>query len=145
MKLFRFMSDEEYNKLTNNEVLFNNTKHTARTNSIGFCFMDYEQYKPEDAVHFLSGIVSLDKCVIFETNKELNKTYGEYAKPIEFTGNNGIDMINLFRRWEDTFTADEYCTTEYSLKDFKILKIGTINFDDYYNECINWRRKNNDL
>ena len=130
------------NKLINNEVLFNNTKHTARTNSIGFCFMDYEQYKPEDAVHFLSGIVSLDKCVVFETDKELDKRWGIYGTPIKFTGNNGIDMINLYRRWENTFTADEYCIEEYSLKDFKILKVGTINFDDYYNECIDWSDEN---
>ena len=51
-------------------------------------------------------------------------------------------MINLFRRWEDTFKADEYCIEEYSLKDFKIIKVGTINFDNYFNECIDWSEEN---
>ena len=108
MKLFRFMSIAELKKLLNKEELSNNTKHEAHTNSVGFCFMKYKE-TPEEAYEYLSGIVSNDVCVVFETNKRLKKTYGIYADPIG----------SFF----DTITKDEYCINKYSLKDFKILQL----------------------
>ncbi len=122
MKIFRFMSKKEFEKYENGETLKNNTIHKGKTNSIGFCFLDAEEYTPEKALHFLSGIVAFDICAVFETEKKLNKTYGVYAKPIKSTGNPFEDLLNIFAGYMDNFTANEYCTTKYSNKDFKLLK-----------------------
>ena len=122
MKIFRFMSKKEFEKYRSGEILENKTIHTNKTNSIGFCFFNIDNYKPERAMHFLSGIVTFDVCAVFETEKKLNKTYGVYAKPIKSTGNSFEDLLNLFARFTDTFTANEYCITKYNNKDFKLLK-----------------------
>lgn len=122
MKIFRFMSKEEFEKYKNNFTVKNNKKHEAKTNSIGFCFFNMEEYTPEEAMRFLSGIVSFDVCAIFETKEKLNKTFGIYAKPIKSTGNPFEDLLNLFSGFTDKFTANEYCITEYNKKTMKLLK-----------------------
>ncbi len=122
MKIFRFMSKEEFEKYKNNFTVKNNKKHKAKTNSIGFCFFNMEEYTPEEAMRFLSGIVSFDVCAIFETKEKLNKTFGIYAKPIKSTGNPFEDLLNLFSGFTDKFTANEYCITEYNKKTMKLLK-----------------------
>lgn len=122
MKVFRFMSNEEFQKYKCGSKLKNAKVHKGKTNSIGFCFLNLDEYKPEEAMHFLSGIVSYDICAVFETTKKLNKTYGVYAKPLEFDEDIILDLINLFNGWSEKFTATEYCCTSYSNKDFKLLK-----------------------
>ncbi len=122
MKIFRFMSKKEFEKYKSGEILENKTIHQGRTNSIGFCFFNIDDFRPERAMHFLSGIVAFDICAVFETKKKLNKTYGVYAKPIKSTGNPFEDLLNVFAGYMDSFTANEYCTTQYSNKDFKLLK-----------------------
>lgn len=94
--------------LINGEKLINNTRHTAKTSSVGFCFLDLEDYTPEYALEFLSGIVDQDICVIFETNIELNKSFGFYADP--------------YGSFFDSFDATEYCITEYDNTTFKMIK-----------------------
>ena len=44
MELFRFMSNEEFKKLKNGEILYNDTIHIGRTNSVGFCFLNLNEY-----------------------------------------------------------------------------------------------------
>lgn len=122
MKVFRFMSKEEFEKYNKNITLKNNTKHDGKTNSVGFCFLNMEEYTPEEAIHFLSGVVSFDVCAVFETEEKLNKTYGIYAKPIDPSGNIMEDMINLFLGFNVRFTANEYCTTKYNNKTMKLIK-----------------------
>ena len=122
MKIFRFMSKEDLKNIKNGETLKNNTKHDGLTNSVGFCFLNTEDYEPERALHFLSGIATLDICAVFETDKKLKETYGVYATPIKATGNLFEDLINLYTNYNSKFKATEYCTTEYNSKDFKLLK-----------------------
>lgn len=122
MKVFRFMSNEEFKKYKEGQVLENNTKHSGKTNSIGFCFFKIKDFTPEEAMHFLSGIASFDICAIFETKKKLNKTYGVYAGPIEKTGYLFDDFINLLCNFDKHFTATEYCTKKYSKADFRLIK-----------------------
>lgn len=122
MKVFRFMSKVEFEKYKHNFNLQNNTKHEGKTNSVGFCFLDIEEFTPEEAMHFLSGIVTFDVCAVFETKQELTKTYGVYAKPIESTGNPMEDLLNIFSGFTDRFTANEYCITEYNQETMKLLK-----------------------
>ena len=122
MKVFRFMSKVEFEKYKNNFILKNNRKHDGKTNSIGFCFLNVEDFTPEEAMHFLSGIVTFDVCAVFETDEKLDKTYGIYAKPIKSTGNPIEDLMNLFCGFNERFTADEYCITEYDKKRMKLIK-----------------------
>ena len=51
MKVFRFMSKVEFEKYKNNFILKNNKKHDRKTNSIGFCFLNVEDFTPEEAMH----------------------------------------------------------------------------------------------
>lgn len=122
MKIFRFMSKNEFEKYRSGEILENKTIHQGRTNSIGFCFFNIDDVRPERAMHFLSGVATLDICAVFETNKKLNKTKGTYAKLPPSTGNVLIDYIRILNGLVDRFDENEYCTTEYSNKDFKLLK-----------------------
>ena len=109
MKLFRFMSKEEFRKLVNGEELEKNKGHDGKTNSIGFCFMKDDIYNnPEYAYEYLSGIVSKDICVKFETEIELKKGYGIYADP--------------YGSFFSTITQIEYSITKYNNRDFKILE-----------------------
>ena len=106
MRLVRFMSEEEFTKLMNGEALVNNTKHAAKTNSVGFCFMPIDD--DDDIAHtiqfmyeFLSGIVSDDYVVVFEQkDAELLKGYGVYADP--------------YGSFFDTMTMTEYSITQYN-------------------------------
>lgn len=122
MKVFRFMSKVEFEKYKKGFPLNNNKKHDGKTNSVGFCFLNLEEYTPEEAMHFLSGVVSFDVCAVFETEEKLNKTYGIYAKPIDPSGNLMEDMINLLLGFNDHFTANEYCIASYNKEKFKLLK-----------------------
>lgn len=122
MIVFRFMSKEEFKKFNAGEDLINKTIHKGKTNSIGFCFLNIKDFTPEKALHFLSGIVNFDICVVFETSKKLRETYGIYAKPIKVTGNTLEDLMNIFNGYNEKFTATEYCTTQYNNKNFKMIK-----------------------
>ena len=136
MEVFRFMSKEEFKKYMNGEELVNKKEHRAKTNSKGFCFLDLKDFTPEEAIHFLSGIVSFDVCAVFETNTKLNKTYGVYAKPIKKEGSILEDLINFFSGFDNTFTANEYCTTQYNKKKMKLLRYST-DIWSQWNPCDN--------
>lgn len=72
------MSREEFEKFNAGEVLYNNTRHNAKTSSIGFCFFDLKDHNPHEAVHFLSGLVNFDICAVFEADKSKLKEKWEY-------------------------------------------------------------------
>ena len=119
MKFFRFMSIKELENYLSGKPLINNIKHEALTDSEGFCFMKLDDLTPEFAYEFLSGIVSNEACVVFETDKELKKSYGIYANP--------------YGHFFDTITQDEYCTKTYNNKDFKIIKIALPSYKSDWN------------
>lgn len=131
MKLFRFMSFNEFRKYHNNEILINVTDHNKeknkKTNSIGFCFFNYAHYEPEEIFHSVTGIVDGSICCIFETNREnVIKTWGRYART--------VDKERMLR---ESFITEEYCTTTYSKSNFKLLKYA---IPDWFNwNKWNWR------
>lgn len=128
MKVFRFMSKDEFEKYKRGEVLKNNTIHNCQTTSVGFCFLKLDDFEPSYAYHFLSGIVSYEVCVVFETTKELKKTQGKYAVPFSHA-------TGFF----DSFIADEYCIDSYSKDDFKLLKYSyDFNKKHWLNEEWTW-------
>ena len=135
IEVFRFMSKKELEDYKKGKRLKNTTIHKSKTNSVGFCFLDAKEYKPEEAFHFLSGIVNPEICVVFEVDEDkLDKSWGKYAKPIKETGNGLQDLINLFENWDVSFIANEYCTQIYSKKDFKLVRYAVpdwLNKDDW--------------
>lgn len=114
MKLFRFMSLEEFRKYQRGEELYNNTNHKEKYNyktpSVGFCFFDFEKYRPEQMIHSLTGIASLEICLVVETEKSnVKESYGQYV---------------LYKKWQINSKVQkitEYCTTNYNNKDFKFV------------------------
>lgn len=132
MTLFRFMSSKEFADYLDGKVLINNKKHQGQTFSYGFCFLNYDEYKPNDAIKFLSGIVSFDVCAVFETKKELHESYGLYHKPKSYPA--------------ERFVAKEYCTTMYDNKKMKLVKYATDVYEKWLkgftagkNEEFNWK------
>lgn len=119
------MSKLEFIKLCNGEILTNNTKHyeNSASFSTGFCFLNYDEYKPEYALDFLSGIADVEMCVVFETNMELCETMGIYVKPLPLEKYKKMSLLELldFSNIE-AMKVKEYCTEKYSKKDFEILK-----------------------
>ena len=132
MKLFRFMSKEEFIKYSNGIELVNEVDHSKdrdkKTNSIGFCFFNFAHYKPEEMFHNVTGITSWDICAIFETERKyVRKSWGRYSQ--------AISKNSLQRK---TIIAEEYCTTKYSNKTFKILEYA---IPDWFNwDSWEWRK-----
>lgn len=108
------MNKNEFEKFKNGETLYNNTVHNAKTTSKGFCFFDLNDYRPHNAIHFLSGIVNFDICAVFETDKRnLKERYGKYYR----------QSTTLFPCiFLSVFYATEYCTTKYSNSNFRLIK-----------------------
>lgn len=129
MKVFRFMSLKELKKYLNEEELINRTKHKAKTSSVGFCFMAEKDVSPKDAYDFLLGVVSNELCAEFEVDKnKLNESYGVYADPY------GPSFFS-------SQIVTEYCTEKYSKKDFKLLRIADIEFNNEEREFVfNWHK-----
>lgn len=128
------MSKEEFDKYIKGENLINSKDHNKidnrKTNSIGFCFFNYAHYKPEEILHSVTNIVSIDVCCIFETERNnVRRTNGRYSK--------AISRDSLIRT---SFIAHEYCTTKYSKETFKLIKYA---IPDWFN-WDNWNWKNNE-
>lgn len=127
MKIFRFMCELEFREYMNGKTLTNTTQHDADTNSIGFCFLKLDDFKPEDAIHFLSGIVDWGVCAVFEVDeKKLSKSYGVYADHSNDSNNEDINtfmfLMQLATGMIPRFKATEYCVTQYDKKAFKLIK-----------------------
>lgn len=119
MKLYRYMSINEFLKLMSGEKLTNTNKFSMnRTDSEGFCFLgeettyqqgyDHEEgqiltYDALSCLHFLKGIVSDEVLVEFNPSesaiKKLHEGTGIYSDP---QGDYG-----------DLICITEYSTTEY--------------------------------
>lgn len=100
LRLYRFMSADEYEKLISGERLTNDTVHAAHgfhTDAVGFC---WTPVPPFQSIRFLTGIVDPAYCVcaIFPVSK-LRKCRGKYAMG-----------------WKN-----EYCCTSYSLDDIELI------------------------
>lgn len=127
MIVYRFMSFGEFKKYLEGKKLVNETdfsKEGMRTSSKGFCFMEYDDIinSPEYSYNYLSGIVSEDVCCVFATEEKLHKSYGVYANPDDF----------IFGGF---FHQQEYCTTQYNNKTFKLIKFA---LPPFYASDWNW-------
>lgn len=134
MKIFRFMSYKEFEKYMNGENLYNNTKHKAKTNSIGFCFFDINDFSPEFAWRFLKGAIFPDICVVFEVDETLlRKGYGIYSDPNKTL----YELMNFIPKM---IRVSEYCTENYNKEVFKLVKYTTNKLDFLKNyKSFEWR------
>ena len=107
MKVTRFMSRAEWDKLTSGQTITNHRKHKAKTTSVGFCFTEDE---PQVAWKYLGGVVDAEVCVTFEfPDGFLTESKAQYADKRE-----GAKFGNLMEK------RDWYCT-EYSLDECKVV------------------------
>lgn len=134
MEIFRFMSYKEFEKYMNGENLYNNTKHKAKTNSIGFCFFDINDFSPEFAWRFLKGAIFPDICVVFEVDETLlRKGYGIYSDPNKTL----YELMNFIPKM---IRVSEYCTENYNKEVFKLVKYTTNKLDFLENyKSFEWR------
>lgn len=134
MKIFRFMNYKEFEKYMNGENLYNNTKHKAKTNSIGFCFFDINDFSPEFAWRFLKGAIFPDICVVFEVDETLlRKGYGIYSDPNKTL----YELMNFIPKM---IRVSEYCTENYNKEVFKLVKYTTNKLDFLENyKSFEWR------
>lgn len=105
MRLFRFCSKKEYEKLMNGETLVNTTNQRSkhyRSTSVGFCFT---QEDPDIAIHYLSGIVNPEMLLELEVPEHL-------VTP----------SIGIYNGGQHAVQKEEFCCTEYSLKTFKLIR-----------------------
>ena len=137
MKVFRFMSVKEFRKYMLGYKLKNSTNHylenNMKTNSTGFCFFYLDDYKPEKALHMVSGIVNWEICAIFEVPKgKLKETWGRYSKFSQI----GNYPMYVYKNYEEliksqSFISKEYCTQEYEKNTFKLIAFA---IPEWYND-----------
>lgn len=124
MKYYRYMSEKELNKLLKGDIIEGRI-HKARTSSVGVCFLGEStnvhgaDWNAIECYEFLSGIVSSDVLVEFDTEIKLNESWGIYADPAPYSG------------WFDTISITEYCIGSYSLENFKITRIARFSEDEW--------------
>lgn len=116
MIVHRFMSSKEFEALMQGKTLINTTNHRKKskknTTSVGFCFFTED---PDEAVHWLSGIVDLDYCVTMEVlDGYLIKSKGVYLSQTADVSK-PITLKELRQQPMDVRT--EYCRTRYSAKE----------------------------
>lgn len=128
MKLYRYMSLEEFSKLTSGCMLTNTTKWggECRSTSEGFCFLpesaktDWEgrSANPVEAISFLSGVVS---TACFNTSSWYYLLVEmECTTPEVLTEGEGIYAVPF--RWgaayDDRMGVQEFSCTSYSRDTF---------------------------
>lgn len=107
MILHRFCSAKEFEAYQRGDMLVNNTDHSKKrgsaSTSVGFCFFTED---PEEAVHWLSGIVDLDICMTVEVyESDVIKSRGRYLEAEK--------RVPIYR--------EEYCTKTYDNYKFRLV------------------------
>ena len=120
MIIHRFMSEREYKLLTSGKELYNGTYHRRNgrmSNSRGFCFFLEE---PDEAVHWLSGIVDLDWCVTLEVPDGWGiKSWGDYLDEEKTDLSRPMSLEDCLKA--DRKRRTEICRIRYSKRDVRII------------------------
>ena len=138
MRVCRFMSEKEFDTYLRGAVLINRTDWKSegnKTGSKGFCFFPAgpDDPEPEERIVYLTGIVSMKVCAVFETDvNKLNSSLRRYSDPD--TPLPSVQEIQSGRlggiQW-----VQEYSRKSYNNKDFRLVKAGT---PDPWNRTIAW-------
>lgn len=125
MKLYRFMSIAECDKLLKGEKLVNSTDHSKKrgtaSSAKGFCFGIGDEQQAKKALRRLRGIVSTDILMVFEP-KDIGKFTSCQGRYIDY------DKIDAEGKTIDDYPItssptkyfDEYCISSYSRDDINI-------------------------
>ncbi len=111
MILHRFCSAKEFEAYRRGDLLVNNTNHSIKrgsaSTSIGFCFFKED---PEEAKHWLSGIVDFDVCITVEVyDSDVIKSKGRYGT----------------KDLQGAIIKDEYCCKTYDNYRFRLIEYTT--------------------
>lgn len=111
MILHRFCSAKEFEAFQRGDLLVNNTVHSVKrgtaSTSVGFCFFPED---PEEAKHWLSGIVDFDYCITVEVDEsDVKKSRGRYGT---------VDLNSVMYK-------DEYCCKTYDNYRFRLIDYTT--------------------
>ena len=116
MKLYRYMSFNEFHKYSAGLEITGKKFFRAATDNTGVCFLAEETrtdtgytLSPVDCYTFLSGIVSNDVLVEFETDAQVRQSFGFYRElqdDFEVMEAEGYCVDSYSR---DTFRATAYC------------------------------------
>ena len=125
MKLYRFMSIAECDKLLKGEKLLNSTDHSKKrgtaSSAKGFCFGIGDEQQAKKALRRLRGIVSTDIIMVFEP-KDIGKFTSCQGRYIDYdeidAEGKTIDDYPIMS--EPTKYFDEYCISSYSRDDINI-------------------------
>lgn len=122
MIIHRFMGQREYELLTAGRELYNNTDHwrtrRCHTNSRGFCFFLED---PDEAVHWLSGIVDLDWCVTMEVPDGWGiQSWGDYLDEEKTDLSRPMDLKDALTNVHHK-RRTEICRKRYSTKQVRII------------------------
>lgn len=105
------MSDKEYQALVAGETLKNDTIHAKngqKSRSVGFCFFTEP---PEDAIHWLSFIVTTDWCVTLDIPDQLlRESKARYRDPEHDSFEH---RAAIWRK--------EWCLKQYSIQTARII------------------------
>ena len=134
MKLYRYMSEREFQLLTAGVEIVGKRHFDAYTDSEGICFLgektsfidesyddekdmyvqEEHSFSPVECISFLSGIVSDDAVLVeLETDAPVRKSAGVYANP-------------LASDWDALIDITEYCIPSYSLDTFCPLRYALV-------------------
>ena len=128
MKLYRFMSYAECDKLLKGETLVNSTDHSKKrgtaSSAKGFCFGIGDEQQAKKALRRLCGIVSTDILMVFEP-KDISKftpCQGRYVD-YEKIDSEGKCVDDYPVGGEPCRMFDEYCIESYSLNDIECVDL----------------------
>lgn len=127
MKLYRFMSAEECDKLVLGKVLENHTDHSVKRGTAstakGFCFGIGDEEQAKKALRRLRGIVSTDILMVFEP-KDIGKFTSCKGRYIDYDKIDAEGKTIYDYPIESTPTKyfDEYCISSYSRDDIDVLE-----------------------
>ena len=128
MKLYRFMSYAECDKLLKGETLVNSTDHSKKrgtaSSAKGFCFGIGDEQQAKKALRRLRGIVSTDILMVFEP-KDISKftpCQGRYVD-YEKIDSEGKCVDDYPIGGEPCRMFDEYCIESYSLNNIECVDL----------------------
>ena len=128
MKLYRFMSYAECDKLLKGETLVNSTDHSKKrgtaSSAKGFCFGIGDEQQAKKALRRLRGIIRAERLLVFEP-KDISKftpCQGRYVD-YEKIDSEGKCVDDYPIGGEPCRMFDEYCIESYSLNDIECVDL----------------------
>lgn len=126
LHLYRYMSEEEYELLINDQTIHNYTDHHLQRGSAstarGFCFGCGKMDAASLALQRLNGILVKSDYLLVATAKQprqFTECKGRYTDYKWWNSLTREQQRAIPIGSEKMVMMDEYCTTEYSLSDFE--------------------------